>query len=113
MKDYVLEAVDGVLNRARLLIGSQICEDILEYNRCHEMFYQLSPDHVKKNIDNENFGESYDLFLGTLPQMLIADDGTTKTYIQNPQKLLASNYLGIKEKKDVKEQYHLNLYLDY
>jgi hypothetical protein len=41
------------INRARLLIGSQICEVILEYNRCHEMFYQLSPDHVKKNINNE------------------------------------------------------------
>ena len=25
------------INRARLLIGSQICEDILEYNRCREM----------------------------------------------------------------------------
>jgi hypothetical protein len=44
------------ISRARLLIGSQICEDILEYIRCHEMFYQLSPDHVKKNNDNENFG---------------------------------------------------------
>ena len=74
------------INRARLLIGSSICEDILEYNRCHEMFYQLSPDHVKKNIDNENFGEPFDFYLATLPNMSMP--GTTDS-MSDPQRLLA------------------------
>ncbi len=37
--------------RARVLVGNQLAEDILDYNRCHEQFFSLMPDNVRDNID--------------------------------------------------------------
>jgi hypothetical protein len=46
--------------RARVLVGNQLAEDVLDYNRCHEQFFSLMPDNVKDNIDCEGFGYRYD-----------------------------------------------------
>jgi hypothetical protein len=84
------------INRARLLIGSQICEDILEYNRCHEMFYQLSPENIKRNIDAENFGEVFDFNLGSLPDAIDSSDILAPNDYTDPRKQTDTKFAGIK-----------------
>ena len=42
--------------RLRVLIGGQVVEDILDYNRVADMFYVLTPENVRKNEDIEKFG---------------------------------------------------------
>ena len=37
-----------------------VAEDIQDYNRNHEMFLSMMPDHVKDNIDIEGFGYRWD-----------------------------------------------------
>ena len=37
-----------------------VAEDIQDYNRTHEMFLSMMPDHVRDNIDIEGFGYLWD-----------------------------------------------------
>jgi len=46
--------------RARVMVGNQLAEDILDYNRVHEQFFSLMPDNVRDNIDIEGFGYRWD-----------------------------------------------------
>jgi hypothetical protein len=46
--------------RARVIVGNQLAEDVLDYNRTHEMFFSLMPDHVRDNVDIEGFGYRWD-----------------------------------------------------
>jgi len=46
--------------RARVLVNGMVAEDIQDYNRNHDMFLSLMPDHVKDNIDIEGFGYRWD-----------------------------------------------------
>ncbi len=46
--------------RVRLMVQNQLAEDILDYNRFHEMMFSLMPDNVRDNIDCEGFGYRYD-----------------------------------------------------
>jgi len=46
--------------RARVLVGGSLAEDIQDYNRNHEMFLSMIPDHVTANIDCEGFGHRWD-----------------------------------------------------
>jgi hypothetical protein len=46
--------------RARVLVGNQLAEDVLDYNRTHEMFFSFMPDNVRDNIDIEGFGRRWD-----------------------------------------------------
>ena len=46
--------------RARVMVGNQLAEDILDYNRCHEQFFSLMPDSVRDNIDIGGFGYRWD-----------------------------------------------------
>ena len=47
-------------SRARVMVGSQLVEDIQFYNRTHEMFFSMMPDNVRDNIDIEGFGYRWD-----------------------------------------------------
>ena len=42
--------------RMRILCNGQICEDIDDYNRVHEMFHVLSSPESRKNATVEGFG---------------------------------------------------------
>ena len=46
--------------RARVMVGNQLCEDVLQFNRCQEQFLSLMPDNVRDNIDIEGFGYRWD-----------------------------------------------------
>jgi hypothetical protein len=46
--------------RARVMVNGMVAEDIQDYNRTHEMFLSLMPDHVKDNTNIEGFGYRYD-----------------------------------------------------
>ena len=46
--------------RARVLVNGMVAEDIQDYNRTHEMFLSMMPDHVRDNIDCEGFGFRWD-----------------------------------------------------
>lgn len=57
--DKLLRPLSGpwcFYQRARLLLGSQILEDISDYNRLHEMFHLMLPKHVQENLSIEGFG---------------------------------------------------------
>ena len=42
------------------MVGNQLAEDILDFNRCQEQFLSLMPDNVRDNIDIEGFGYRWD-----------------------------------------------------
>ena len=46
--------------RARVMVNGMVAEDIQDYNRNHEMFLSMMPDHVRDNIDCEGFGHRWD-----------------------------------------------------
>jgi hypothetical protein len=46
--------------RARVIVGNQLAEDVIDYNRTHEMFFSFMPDNVRDNIDIEGFGHRWD-----------------------------------------------------
>ena len=43
-------------SRVRLLAGGTMVEDIMDYNRVHNMFSELSSSNNKRNEDIEGFG---------------------------------------------------------
>lgn len=62
--DNILRAVSGpwsFFRRVRLLVGSQIVEDIDYYNRVHEMMEILTASDSRANEDVEGFGNRWDL----------------------------------------------------
>ena len=46
--------------RARVLVNGMLAEDNQDYNRNHDMFLSMMPDHVRDNIDSEGFGYRWD-----------------------------------------------------
>ena len=46
--------------RVRIMVQNQLAEDILDYNRFHEMMFSLMPDNVRDNVDAEGFGYRWD-----------------------------------------------------
>ena len=49
-----------LFRRARVLVNGMVAEDIQDYNRTHDMFLSMMPDHVKDNLDIEGFGYRWD-----------------------------------------------------
>ena len=47
--------------RVRLLAANQVCEDISDYNRVHQMFSYLTGEDSSKNVDGEAFGKQWDI----------------------------------------------------
>ena len=57
--DHQLRTIGGpfsFFSRVRLLAGGTMVEDIMDYNRVHNMFSELSSSNTKRNEDIEGFG---------------------------------------------------------
>jgi len=45
--------------RLRILCGSVVCEDIVDYSRTHQMFQTLTSENNRVNDDIEGFGHRF------------------------------------------------------